>query len=237
MSSSVLHQCPFCGHVSDISLSLAAFIENPHCIQCGLSVSEGNEKLQDELAALFNRQMAIESPPEPRPLSYSISQHYHHSTHVVPSPNPPPQACTDPTPIEILQHHGLDPSTMLPHQLDLFQNADAEQRQRLIQTWQLYARSSGGLTNSESIFTGGDLRMDDSKTQAEPYMVSGYQTHQQPTEPTTGHPYTSATDPVYKSQHWWEVAGTEPMESQYGVFQERNRYDAGSGFAQPSLFH
>ena len=33
MSSSILHQCPFCGHVSDISLSLAAFIENPHCSQ------------------------------------------------------------------------------------------------------------------------------------------------------------------------------------------------------------
>lgn len=33
MSSSILHQCPFCGHVSDISLSLPAFIENPHCIQ------------------------------------------------------------------------------------------------------------------------------------------------------------------------------------------------------------
>jgi hypothetical protein len=33
MSSSILHQCPFCGHISDISLSLAAFIENPHCAQ------------------------------------------------------------------------------------------------------------------------------------------------------------------------------------------------------------
>lgn len=33
MSSSILHQCPHCGHVSDISNALAAFIENPHCKQ------------------------------------------------------------------------------------------------------------------------------------------------------------------------------------------------------------
>lgn len=33
MSSSILHQCAFCGHVSDISPSLAAFVENPHCNQ------------------------------------------------------------------------------------------------------------------------------------------------------------------------------------------------------------
>jgi hypothetical protein len=33
MSSSILHQCPSCGHISDISQSLAAFIENPHCTQ------------------------------------------------------------------------------------------------------------------------------------------------------------------------------------------------------------
>ncbi|KAJ5647558.1 hypothetical protein N7490_003930 [Penicillium lividum] len=236
MSSSILHQCPFCGHVSDISLSLAAFIENPHCIQCGLSVSESNGKLQDELAALFDRQMAIEAPPEPQPLSYSVSQHYHHSTHVIPSLNPPPQA-TDPTPIEILQQHGLDPATMLPRQLDLFTNADVEQRQRLIQTWQLYARSAGTLTDLNAAFTGEDLRMNDLQAEVEPYMVSGYQTHPQPTEPTTGQPYASATDPVYKTQHWWEMAQTEPMESQYGEFQERSRYDAGSGFTQPSLFH
>ncbi|KAJ5650041.1 uncharacterized protein N7484_003764 [Penicillium longicatenatum] len=237
MSSSILHQCPFCGHVSDISLSLAAFIENPHCIQCGLSVSESNGKLQDELAALFDRQMAIDSSPQPQHLSYSISQHYHHSTHVAPSPKPPPQAHTDPTPIEILQHHGLDPSDMLPRQLDLFQNADAEQRQRLIQTWQLYARSPGESANSDATLTMEGLQMDDPKAQAEPYMVSGYQTHSQSAEPTTGQPYTSATDPVYKTQHWWEMAQTEPMESQYGEFQARKQYETGSDFAQRSLFH
>lgn len=33
MSSSILHQCPHCGHASDISNALAAFIENPHCKQ------------------------------------------------------------------------------------------------------------------------------------------------------------------------------------------------------------
>lgn len=41
MSSSILHQCPHCGHASDISNALAAFIENPHCkqVDCVLPLS------------------------------------------------------------------------------------------------------------------------------------------------------------------------------------------------------
>ncbi|KAJ5946996.1 hypothetical protein N7466_000011 [Penicillium verhagenii] len=181
--------------------------------------------------------MAIESQPDPNPISYSISQHYHHSTHIVSCPNPQPQAIADPTPIEILQQHGLDPSTMSPRQLDLFKNADVEQRHRLIQTWQLYARSAEGSMDPTSI-SPEDIQMHDSKTQAEPYMMSGYQMHSEPTESTAGQSYKSATDPAYKTQHWWEMAPqTEPMESQYGAFQERSRYDTGSEFVQSSLFH
>ncbi|KAJ5172281.1 hypothetical protein N7492_004874 [Penicillium capsulatum] len=224
MSSSILHQCSFCGHVSDISLGLAAFIENPYCNQCGLSASESNGKLQDELATLFDRQMSMTSihPESQPPISYSISQHYHHSSHVVSPPTP-----TDIT--DVLQHHGLDPATLSPAQLDLFRNADAEQKQRLIQTWQLYSRvSAAGPTD--------DLEMQDSmdhaeeqREQAEPYMVSGYETVAEkplPQEPTTGQPYASSTDPVYKTGSRWESALVGPMESQYGAFQERNRCNA-----------
>ncbi|EEH47896.2 uncharacterized protein PADG_03980 [Paracoccidioides brasiliensis Pb18] len=61
MSSSVLHHCTFCGHDSEISNFLAAFAENPSCHQCGISASEGNSKMQDDLAALFDRQMSVQA--------------------------------------------------------------------------------------------------------------------------------------------------------------------------------
>ncbi|EEH37933.2 hypothetical protein PAAG_00854 [Paracoccidioides lutzii Pb01] len=61
MSSSVLHHCTFCGHDSEISNFLAAFAENPSCHQCGISASEGNSKMQDDLAALFARQMSVQA--------------------------------------------------------------------------------------------------------------------------------------------------------------------------------
>lgn len=157
----------------------------------------------------------MESQP---PISYSITQHYHHSSHVV-SPSPNDTA-------SVLHQHGIDPATLSVDQTNLFVHADAEQQRRLIQTWQLYARiAATGPTD--------DLEMEDcmdhgedQREQAEPYMVSGYEVgteKQLPQEPTTGQPYTSSTDPVYKTGQWRESALVGPMESQYGAFQERNR--------------
>ncbi|KAJ5678590.1 hypothetical protein N7462_006834 [Penicillium macrosclerotiorum] len=239
MSSSILHQCPFCGHLSDISLALAAFLENPHCNQCGLSVSESHGKLQDDLSALFDRQMTMGSllpPPEQTPaatqtpISY-ISQHYHHSSHVVaPNPGPAPLSTSveteDSAVHDVLRQCGLDPNAFSVNQLDLFKNADAEQQKRLVQTWQVYS------VHENSTLTQ-DMEMNDStndQKDAEPYMMSGYEIIPEPTaksppnEPTTGEPYAASTDPVYKSPQWWETGQTGPMESQYGIFEERNRY-------------
>ncbi|KAI2788499.1 hypothetical protein POX_e06515 [Penicillium oxalicum] len=249
MSSSILHQCPFCGHVSDISLSLAAFIENPHCAQCGLSVQESNTKMQDELSALFDRQMTMDqhhalapsqspplqvTPPEPvvsrPPITYSITQHYNHSAHVAPpaQPLPTPAQVQAQNLHSLLLAHGIDPSTLSSAQVDLIQNADAEQQQRLIQTWQVYA--AHGQTECQSPDTAMDDSMDEDRaSSAEPYMVMGYGSSKSvgslPAEPSTGEPYATSTDPVYKNQsrQWWEVAPAS-IDSQYGLFEERNRH-------------
>lgn len=88
---------------------------------------------------------------------------------------------------------------------------------------------------SESVEEAGD----DHKRHAEPYMISGYETGTERVldtlrkEPTTGEPYASATDPVYRSQQWWESAQVGPMESQDGVFEEKNRYYSAYGIVQP----
>ncbi|KAF7712709.1 Uncharacterized protein PECH_006786 [Penicillium ucsense] len=258
MSSSILHQCSLCGHVSDISLSLAAFIENPHCVQCGLSVQESNTKMQDELSSLFDRQMSMNQQtaytpaqphtqhqlqvsrmisPEPEPvpqppITYSITQHYHHSAHVAQPAAPassPAQAKTQRL-RGLLLAHGIDPSTLSAAQCDLIQNADLAQQQRLLQTWQVYAEH--GLAQSGSPDTAMEDSMDeDSVSAVEPYMAIGYgspnMTHSadgMPTEPSTGEPYAKSTDPVYNRQlsQWWEV-GSAPVESQYGFFEGTSR--------------
>ncbi|KAJ5739700.1 hypothetical protein N7533_012484 [Penicillium manginii] len=257
MSSSILHQCPSCGHISDISQSLAAFIENPHCTQCGMSASESSSKIQDELAMLFDRQMTMSMTPthdeaipisqpnqnQNQNLTYSITQHYNHSAHVASSaPTTSTLQATNQAdslaPVQdihaVLRHNGLDPATFSVGQLELFRNADAAQQQRLIQTWQFYS------TPHSSPLQDMDMN-DDAMAefveyhgeQAEPYMSSGYGVeaveNASPVEPSTGKPYDSSTDPVYRgAQEWWEMPRTSSMESQYGLFEERSRHYSNS---------
>ncbi|KAJ5550704.1 hypothetical protein N7535_001355 [Penicillium sp. DV-2018c] len=243
MSSSILHQCPHCGHVSDISNALAAFIENPHCKQCGLSASESDSKMQDELAALFDRQMnmaqlhpaaniepmSIPSQvpvPAPAPAAaYSITQLYQSAQRVAEQPSS----------VDVLGYHGLDPSTLTREQFGLFENAGAEQRQRLIQTWLLYEQLGNGAGIQDSAMDDSVMDVgDEDDSSAEPYMVSGYQSVPRqaahiPTEPTTGEAYAGSKDPVYQGQGWWELAKAGPVESQYGAFEETRRYYPSCG--------
>ncbi|KAL3441132.1 hypothetical protein BJX65DRAFT_299937 [Aspergillus insuetus] len=155
MSSSILHSCPFCGHVTDISDILADFVGNPHCTQCGLSASEGNIKAQDDLVALFNTHMNMEpslvserkevqiSAP---PIAYSITQHYHHSAHVAQKTEASGIMQGDYVPttnelanrvFETLRQHNVDPSSLSTGQLELFAKAMPEQQSRLVQMWQI----------------------------------------------------------------------------------------------------
>lgn len=66
--------------------------------------------------------------PQPAPITY-ITQHYHHSGHQAPAHEVPVST--------ILEYVGVDHSALLPSQLALFKNAGDEQRQRLIELWQI----------------------------------------------------------------------------------------------------
>lgn len=77
------------------------------------------------------------------------------------------------------------------------------------------------------------VQEDDSEQQyAEPYMVFGYEILAQrdyelstrKAEPTTGSLYKLTTDPIYQSQRWWEHANPQPMEHQYGAFEQMNQH-------------
>ncbi|KAL4868746.1 hypothetical protein BDV12DRAFT_168915 [Aspergillus spectabilis] len=201
MSSSILHSCPFCGHVTDISEILAEFVGNPHCTQCGLSASEGNLKAQDDLVSLFNTHMnmgpstALAKEIRPPPITYSITQHYHHSAHVAQKPadsgamqenvlSGTNEAAN--RVFEMLSQHNVDASSLSPNQLELFANAIPEQQSRLIQMWQICPeprKSAQSFTELPRTAPATDLEMYDSEESnkganadqfAEPYMLSGY---------------------------------------------------------------
>ncbi|KAF7597404.1 hypothetical protein BBP40_003651 [Aspergillus hancockii] len=157
MSGSAMLTCMFCGQAFHNSGALAAFAEDRHCDQCGLSASEGNLKMQEDLVALFARQMRVDTPVSreklpsgPSSITYSITQHYHHSSHVTRAALPAESSKQDVSPStasnsmnEILRLQNINPSSLSPTQLRLFENAMPEQRSRLIQIWQIYPESSG----------------------------------------------------------------------------------------------
>ncbi|KAL3470683.1 hypothetical protein BJX99DRAFT_251032 [Aspergillus californicus] len=236
ISSSILHSCPFCGHISDISEMLADFVGNPHCTQCGLSGSEGNMKQQDDLVALFDTHMNMEpsqpskskeAHPSSAPITYSITQHYHHSAHVAQKPAARPmQSNPPPVPNETanwvygtLRKHNVDPSSLTTSQLELFANAMPEQKSRLVQMWQICPQPSNStqqFPQPTQLVYAKDSQMSDSAQEhgdnthqcAEPYMLFGYDLADNqsllyqpglPTnEPTTGSPYRLASDPIYQ---------------------------------------
>ncbi|KAF3024611.1 hypothetical protein E8E15_008903 [Penicillium rubens] len=208
-----------------------------------MSASESDSKVQDELSALFDTQMSMtQLHPTPREttvpsqvpeIAYSITQHYHHSAHRV------AQQTNQPSSIDLLRHHGLDPSALTSQQIALFENADAEQKERLLQTWQLYSQLGKEASAPAADFAMQDSAMDDSGdmnayVDAEPYMVSGYENVADrashiPKEPTTGETYVGSKDPVYQGPQWWELTKAGPMESNYGAFEEMRRYYPSCG--------
>ncbi len=119
-----------------------------------------------DLAELFRRSVNISSPTgnhHPRPMettlvesrdivpkappsvNYSISQHYTHSAHVVHTMDTDQTSANkfvESTPrglsiYQILAQNNIPPSSLLRSQLTLFEQADEEQRVRLIQLWSI----------------------------------------------------------------------------------------------------
>lgn len=108
---------------------------------------------QDELAALFNRNLSFQpqqayipqqTEPTPvaeeEPYTYSISQHYNHSAHIRTAP---PRPASEPPQSElvtvelVLAQNGVDPSALYPSQIDLFKTADHAQQLRLVELWRI----------------------------------------------------------------------------------------------------
>ena len=182
-------------------------------IQCGLSASESSHKLQEDLATLFDKQLnmgTVEPPetpepssptsPQPSPITYSITQHYHHSAHIArqTAPAGPGALHTSPGDThtnDALRSHNVDPSTLSPEQIELFERAMPEQKSRLVQIWQICPetnqatglhqflgdqqqqeqRENSPMEDYEMDMTQEDSGGSSVQHDAEPYMVSGYE--------------------------------------------------------------
>ncbi|KAF2499618.1 hypothetical protein BU16DRAFT_454406 [Lophium mytilinum] len=166
MQPVLVHYCISCSYNTPIPFSPAVFSQNNSCNHCGaISVGivsrgkteEAANMQQDELAQLFSNNLTLSSSPAPPPQYSQVepppqqqqqepqqpvyaSQHYTHTHHVVPivhKPRPIPTPLSTPDLVEVLLRNSVDPTLLFPSQVSLFQNADDDQRLRLLELWRI----------------------------------------------------------------------------------------------------
>lgn len=138
---------------------------------------------QEELAALFSRNLTFQSAPNPVPtpqvyqttkpeeaITYSITQHYHHSAHIAApkQSRPASTSATDSLTTEIiLARHGVDVTTLFPSQIELFKTADASQQMRLVELWRISPPNYGGhaLANDLGTWPATSFQQEESMAQ------------------------------------------------------------------------
>lgn len=207
--------------------------------------------MQDELVNLMTNNLRLNnvqppinelsapSTPSTGTIAYT-SQHYHHSAHVAAPHNGP--AVTS-----ILQNRGIDANVLLPCQLQLFQDAQLDQRERLIELWSIAPLTYGNQLMSQHMTNWPQTSLEQEEkaahsrwekleserlrnlaavpvlahAHAEPYMTNGYADgHGGVTEQRMES--RQATEPVYQhlAKEWWHMAEEEPIEHQYGMLEQ-----------------
>jgi hypothetical protein len=245
---------------------------------------------QEELIGLFSRTLNFSNPTPPpeehlalpqrkpevveeQPTIYA-SQHYVPNRHMLPvrffTPPAEPQApqprpLSDEEIVEVLNRNSIDPQALFPSQVNLFRNADNDQRLRLLELWRISPPNLGSydLAKEQSTWLSTTLQQEEqmaklryerqmsdrslgapavqqperpssapesgrsrTSTQAEPYMMSGYEmlaqreyelSNSQPLQESTR--YNQATDPAFRASGTWEK-GVADMENRYGSYDQ-----------------
>jgi hypothetical protein len=217
---------------------------------------------QDELIALFQQNLSLQNrvpvPPveEPKPAqeqyTYSISQHYHHSNHLV-SQQPsrpasePPQ--TDQLTTEIiLSRHGVDVNSLFPSQIELFKTADASQQMRLIELWRICPPNYGGHALAQDIGTWPATSLEQEESMAklryerqmleERMSRSGgdVQVMESMEDTMSDASTTAPLTPIQGGDGRWQNQHAEPyMQSGYEALAARD-YERSAGGASKSTY-
>ncbi|KAF1945488.1 hypothetical protein EJ02DRAFT_369417 [Clathrospora elynae] len=164
MQPMLIHYC-HCTYNTPVTYSPSVFSQNISCTHCGAistginvrgKAEEQANMQQDELAQLFSANMSLSQQPAqqaqlvvqqqqeqdraPQQIIYA-SQHYTHSYHVAPSRSasePALKTHIDSSDLAtVLLRNSIDPTLLFPSQIDLFRNADNDQRLRLLELWRI----------------------------------------------------------------------------------------------------
>lgn len=222
--------------------------------------------MQDDLSDLMSRNMhlgSVQTPvhnlstpptpqvvPQPAPITY-ISQHYTHSAHIAPT------IANDDVPVSsFLKEAGVNADALLPSQLQLFKNAQPDQRDRLLELWRIApptygnqlvtgqmgdwpqtsfeleeeaARQRWERMEQDRLKNLSALPSQETRMHAEPYMKEGYDSNMDGVDSIPEQ--RQATDPAYnREREWWHMAEEEPMEHQYGMLQQMQLLHGYCGF-------
>ncbi|KAF2963980.1 hypothetical protein GQX73_g9596 [Xylaria multiplex] len=212
----------------------------------------------EELATLFSRNMTFQQPqpmqqipqeqlgqqqPEPEPIKYSISQHYHHSAHIVHQDEPisepqrpssvPPQ--TQPSAEQVLSRHGIDPLCLSPQQLNLFKTADTPQQIRLVELWQICPPTNSQQANSAVAWTNTTVEQEELLAQLRhEQKLADEEARRNSVMSMDGTPLT----PVQTTDgHWTSTAYVEPyMMSGYEMLARREYEESAKRQIQEEMF-
>ena len=128
-----------------------------YCLACTMATVFTTTQPQEELIALFSRNLTLDplsrpapapapapvpEPQEERKIIY-ISQHYNHSAHVAKHDAQPPRPASEPPQSEhaaveqVLKEHSVDTSGLSSAQFQLFKTVDTPEKLRLIELWRI----------------------------------------------------------------------------------------------------
>ncbi|KAE8864937.1 hypothetical protein PTNB73_05825 [Pyrenophora teres f. teres] len=276
------HHC-ICTYNTPILYSPLAFSQNIACSHCGAistginvqgKAKEDASMQQDELARLFSANMNLshvtaqpvqtQAPQEqeqaPKQIVYA-SQHYTHSHHVPLRSTSEPAMETQTTCSDlaaVLLRNSIDPTLLFPSQMDLFQNADDDQRLRLLELWRISPRQAVKVTQQQQNELAQQEAIQQHQQQleqsmgtanAEPYMSSGYEmmarreyeeSMRADTPVEEMNKYNQATDPVYNNtgnNGLWQkqVGSVSDMENNYGAYAYRREYGLDMSYGDEEM--
>jgi hypothetical protein len=113
------------------------------------------------------QEQTISKQPQSQPITY-ISQHYTHSSHVVPKTQSAPVSTHIGTSeLEaIFLRNSIDPTLLFPSQITLFQNADNDQRLRLLELWRISPPSYGSHALAQELYDWPPTSLQQEETMA-----------------------------------------------------------------------
>lgn len=135
-------QQPFT-HIPDELISLFSRNMSLSSEQQAAIINEQSQYAQRRLE--IEQQLQHQQPPPPaqeNAMTYSISQHYNHSSHIAKPTTQTDRRASLPEPghmeaENILRNHGINPAVLTPSQLQLFRVGSEDQQRRLLELWSI----------------------------------------------------------------------------------------------------